>query len=168
MRCLIRGHPLVLHAGSGAAMKSQTLQVKLAELKITSSHSRPRGSNDNAYVESLFRTLNMCRSGCHRGLKRGMKRGSGWRNLSGGITRAPSQWYRLCDTGAKAYRRRPGATEAQGNAIPRGQGAPSGRLVTVDAKLAVESGGHAESGTEKAGSIMNARGDNFVDTYRAS
>lgn len=114
MRCLIRGHPLVLHADSGAAMKSQTLQVKLAELKITSSHSRPRGSNDNAYVESLFRTLNMCRSGCHRGLKRGMKRGSGWRNLSGGITRAPSQWYRLCDTGAKAYRRRPGATEAQG------------------------------------------------------
>lgn len=38
-------------------MKSQTLQVKLAELKITPSHSRPRVSNDNAYVESLFRTL---------------------------------------------------------------------------------------------------------------
>ncbi len=50
-------HPLVLHADNGAAMKSQTLQVKLAELKITPSHSRPRVSNDNAYVESLFRTL---------------------------------------------------------------------------------------------------------------
>lgn len=49
--------PLVLHADNGAPMKSQTLQVKLAELKITASHSRPRVSNDNAHVESLFRTL---------------------------------------------------------------------------------------------------------------
>lgn len=49
--------PLVLHADNGAPMKSQTLQVKLSELKITASHSRPRVSNDNAYVESLFRTL---------------------------------------------------------------------------------------------------------------
>lgn len=49
--------PLVLHADNGAPMKSQVLQVKLAELKITPSHSRPRVSNDNAHVESLFRTL---------------------------------------------------------------------------------------------------------------
>lgn len=49
--------PLVLHADNGAAMKSQTLNVKLEELKITPSHSRPRVSNDNAYVESLFRTV---------------------------------------------------------------------------------------------------------------
>lgn len=50
-------HPLVLHADNGAAMKSQTLQMKLHELNITPSHSRPRVSNDNAYAESLFRTL---------------------------------------------------------------------------------------------------------------
>ncbi|QDX98819.1 IS3 family transposase [Pectobacterium carotovorum subsp. carotovorum] len=49
--------PLVLHADNGAAMKSQTLQAKLQELAITPSHSRPRVSNDNAHVESLFRTL---------------------------------------------------------------------------------------------------------------
>lgn len=49
--------PLVLHVDNGAPMKSQVLQVKLAELKITPSHSRPRVSNDNAHVESLFRTL---------------------------------------------------------------------------------------------------------------
>ena len=49
--------PLVLHADNGAPMKSQVLQVKLAELKITPSPSRPRVSNGNAYVESLFRTL---------------------------------------------------------------------------------------------------------------
>ncbi|WP_404830621.1 IS3 family transposase [Dickeya zeae] len=50
-------HPPVLHADNGAAMKSQTLRMKLHELSITPSHSRPRVSNDNAYVESLFRTL---------------------------------------------------------------------------------------------------------------
>ncbi|EHM1293364.1 transposase, partial [Escherichia coli] len=50
-------NPPVLHADNGAAMKSQTLQMKLHELAITPSHSRPGVSNDNAYVESLFRTL---------------------------------------------------------------------------------------------------------------
>jgi len=30
----------------------------------------------------------------------------------------------------------------------------------------VESGGNAEPGTGKTGSITNVRGDNFVDTYR--
>ncbi|QIZ45888.1 hypothetical protein DWV07_02765 [Dickeya zeae] len=38
-------------------MKSQTLQMKLHEQAITPSHRRPGVSNDNAYVESLFRTL---------------------------------------------------------------------------------------------------------------
>ena len=41
----------------GPPMKSHVLQVKLAELKITPSHSRLRVSKDNAHVESLFRTL---------------------------------------------------------------------------------------------------------------
>ncbi|TKI05047.1 integrase core domain-containing protein [Martelella alba] len=50
-------HPLVLHADNGASMKSQTLKAKLEELGIMGSHSRPRVSNDNPYVESLFRTL---------------------------------------------------------------------------------------------------------------
>jgi len=35
-------YPPVLHADNGAAMKSQTLQMKLHELAITPSHSRPR------------------------------------------------------------------------------------------------------------------------------
>jgi len=33
---------------------------KLRELGISSSHSRPRVSNDNAFIESLFRTLKYC------------------------------------------------------------------------------------------------------------
>lgn len=54
--------PLVLHADNGSPMKSQTLRVKLDELGITPSYSRPRVSNDNAYSESLFRTLKYCPS----------------------------------------------------------------------------------------------------------
>ena len=52
--------PLVLHSDNGAPMKSQTLYAKLAELKISPSHNRPRVSNDNAFAESLFRTLKYC------------------------------------------------------------------------------------------------------------
>ena len=52
--------PLVLHSDNGSPMKCYTLQSKLAELGITPSHSRPRVSNDNAFSESLFRTLKYC------------------------------------------------------------------------------------------------------------
>lgn len=49
--------PLVLHSDNGAPMKSQTLKLKLEELGVLPSYSRPRVSNDNAYAESVFRTL---------------------------------------------------------------------------------------------------------------
>lgn len=52
--------PLVLHADNGSPMKSQTMQIKLYDLGIIPSHSRPRVSNDNPYSESLFRTLKYC------------------------------------------------------------------------------------------------------------
>ena len=52
--------PLVLHADNGSPMKSQTMQIKLYDLGIVPSHSRPRVSNDNPYSESLFRTLKYC------------------------------------------------------------------------------------------------------------
>ena len=48
---------LVLHSDNGAPMKSLTFKAKIEELGITSSYSRPRVSDDNPYVESLFRTL---------------------------------------------------------------------------------------------------------------
>ena len=56
--CLMK--PLILHSDNGSPMKCYTLQAKLADLGITPSHSRPRVSNDNAYSESLFRTLKYC------------------------------------------------------------------------------------------------------------
>jgi transposase InsO family protein len=49
--------PIVLHSDNGAPMKSQTLKLKLEELGVLPSYSRPRVSNDNAYAESVFRTL---------------------------------------------------------------------------------------------------------------
>lgn len=49
-------YPLVLHSDNGSPMKGCSLQVKLAELGITSSFSRPRVSNDNAYAEAVFKT----------------------------------------------------------------------------------------------------------------
>ena len=47
----------VLHSDNGSAMKSSTMKAKMEELGVTPSYSRPRVSDDNPYVESLFRTL---------------------------------------------------------------------------------------------------------------
>ena len=47
----------ILHSDNGAAMKSMTLRAKLDALGIARSFSRPRVSDDNAYIESFFRTL---------------------------------------------------------------------------------------------------------------
>lgn len=51
-----QSRPLVLHADNGAPMKSATLLSTLQFLGVAPSYSRPRVSDDNAYVESLFRT----------------------------------------------------------------------------------------------------------------
>lgn len=47
----------VLHNDNGSIMKSFTFREKLKELGISQSFSRPRVSDDNAYIESMFRTL---------------------------------------------------------------------------------------------------------------
>lgn len=48
---------LVLHADNGAAMRGNTMVATLQKLGIIPSFSRPHVSDDNAYSESLFRTL---------------------------------------------------------------------------------------------------------------
>jgi transposase InsO family protein len=48
--------PLVLHSDNGSPMKGASLLTTLYSLGIASSYSRPRVSNDNPYVESIFRT----------------------------------------------------------------------------------------------------------------
>lgn len=52
--------PLVLHSDNGAPMTSSTFKAKLADLGIVPSHSRPRVSNDNAFAESIFKTVKYC------------------------------------------------------------------------------------------------------------
>lgn len=46
----------VLHGDNGSALKSTTVLAMLHWLGIAPSYSRPRVSDDNAFVESLFRT----------------------------------------------------------------------------------------------------------------
>jgi putative transposase len=49
--------PQVLHADNGGPMRSATTWELLRTLGIRASHSRPRVSNDNPYIESLFKTV---------------------------------------------------------------------------------------------------------------
>ena len=52
-----RQRRLILHADNGSAMRAAaTLEVRLEELGVLRSFSRPRVSNDNPYSEALFRT----------------------------------------------------------------------------------------------------------------
>ncbi len=53
----VRPGQLGLHSDNGPAMKGQTLLVKLRDLGVTSTFSRPHTSDDNAFSEALFRTM---------------------------------------------------------------------------------------------------------------
>lgn len=48
---------LVLHADNGGPMKGATMLAKLETLGVLPSFSRPRVSDDNAFSESVFRTM---------------------------------------------------------------------------------------------------------------
>ena len=49
--------PQFIHADNGNPMRGSSLAVFLDTLGITRSHSRPRVSNDNAFIESWHKTL---------------------------------------------------------------------------------------------------------------
>jgi transposase InsO family protein len=53
----IEADTAVVHQDNGAPMKGATFLATLDELGITKSFSRPRVSDDNAHIESLFRHL---------------------------------------------------------------------------------------------------------------
>jgi putative transposase len=53
----IKPDQLTLHADRGAAMKSKTVALLLADLGVTKTHSRPYVSNDNPYSEAQFKTM---------------------------------------------------------------------------------------------------------------
>ena len=48
---------LTLHADRGAAMRSKTVALLLADLGVTQSHARPYTPNDNPYSEAQFKTM---------------------------------------------------------------------------------------------------------------
>jgi len=48
---------LTLHADRGSSMKSKCLALKLSDLGVTKTHSRPHVSNDNPFSEAQFKTL---------------------------------------------------------------------------------------------------------------
>jgi putative transposase len=59
-RRVLRGRqikPVFIHADNGNPMRGATLGVLLDDLGVTRSYSRPRQSNDNAVIESWFKTL---------------------------------------------------------------------------------------------------------------
>lgn len=51
---------LVLHSDNGSPMKGATMRATLERLGVMPSFSRPSVSDDNAYSESLFRTVKYC------------------------------------------------------------------------------------------------------------
>lgn len=55
-----QGRPLALHSDNGSVMKDATLLACMLNLGVEPSYSWPRVSNDNAYAESLFRTIRYC------------------------------------------------------------------------------------------------------------
>jgi putative transposase len=57
---VVRDHkvkPEIVHADNGGPMRGVSLSTFLDSLCITRSHSRPRCSNDNAFIESWHKTL---------------------------------------------------------------------------------------------------------------
>lgn len=50
-------NPIFIHADNGNPMRGSTLAVLFDNLEITRSHSRPRQSNDNAFIEAWHKTL---------------------------------------------------------------------------------------------------------------
>jgi putative transposase len=56
LRERVAGQPLVIHQDNGGPMKASSFVVKLQELGIDPSYSRPGVSDDNPFAESLFRT----------------------------------------------------------------------------------------------------------------
>ena len=53
----IQSNQLILHSDNGSPMKGSTMLATMQQLGVMPSFSRPSVSNDNAYSESLFKTL---------------------------------------------------------------------------------------------------------------
>jgi putative transposase len=53
----VKPHQVTVHSDNGSPMKGETMLATMQRLGVAHSRSRPAVSNDNPYVESLFKTL---------------------------------------------------------------------------------------------------------------
>ena len=53
----VKSKGIVLHSDNGSAMKGATMLAMMTSLGVTPSFSRPAVSDDNPFIEALFRTL---------------------------------------------------------------------------------------------------------------
>jgi putative transposase len=53
----IKADQLTLHSDNGSPMKGQTMLAMLQKLQVAHTRSRPSVSNDNPYIEAIFKTL---------------------------------------------------------------------------------------------------------------
>jgi putative transposase len=60
---------LILHADNGGPMKGSTMLASLKRLGVMASFSRPAVSNDNPFIESLFRTVKYCPAYPYKGFE---------------------------------------------------------------------------------------------------
>lgn len=60
LKCCKNVERPILDSDNGSPMKSFTMRAKLEALGIKPSYSRPRVSNDNPYIEPIFRTVKYC------------------------------------------------------------------------------------------------------------
>ena len=72
----------VLHGDNGATLKATTVLAMLHWLGVKPSYSRPRVSDDNAFVESLFALLSIARSSRNEALPIWSRRAPGRRPSS--------------------------------------------------------------------------------------
>jgi putative transposase len=54
----VEADTLTIHADNGSSMPSKPVAFLLADLGVTTTHSRPHTSNDNPYSEAHVKTLN--------------------------------------------------------------------------------------------------------------
>ena len=86
----------VLHSDNGGPMKGATMLATMHKLGIVPSFSRPRVSDDNAYAESLFRTLKYCPEYPSKGFRHRRRRSCVGRSLRRLVQRRPpAQQHRL-------------------------------------------------------------------------
>lgn len=111
----------MLHGGNGSTLKATTVRAMMNWLGLKASYSRPRVSDDNSFVEALFRTAKIPAAVPGEGLRGPSSRpGRGRAGSSIGTTTST-------DTVASA-------TSARHSAMPAGT-APSCRLAMNSTRM---------------------------------